>query len=135
MIRHLSLRQNIISFNEVARRQLEFRKQSRKKSCTTLRGIDIYRLLAPYISSRFIAQIKVVLPLAVYLILFQTLVLNQMINEPVKILLGLAAVVLGLMLFMEGLSKGLMPFGETIGHNLPAKVSLPTVLLIAFLKV
>ncbi len=133
LIRHLSLRQNIISFNEVARRQLEFRKQSRKKSCTTLRGIDIYRLLAPYISSRFIAQIKVVLPLAVYLILFQTLVLNQMINEPVKILLGLAAVVLGLMLFMEGLSKGLMPFGETIGHNLPAKVSLPTVLLIAFL--
>ncbi len=133
LIRHLSLRQNIISFNEVARRQLEFRKQSRKKSCATLRSIDIYRLLAPYISSRFIAQIKVVLPLAVYLILFQTLVLNQMINEPAKILLGLAAVVLGLMLFMEGLSKGLMPFGETIGHNLPAKVSLPTVLLIAFL--
>ncbi len=133
LIRHISLRQNIISFNDFAHRQLALRQQSRKKKRASLRGIDIYRLLAPYISSRFIAQIKVVLPLAVYLILFQTLVLNQIVSEPVKILLGLAAVVLGLMLFMEGLSKGLMPFGETIGHNLPAKVSLPTVLLVAFL--
>jgi len=133
LIRHISLRQNIISFNDFAHRQLAFRAQSNKKSCTSLRGIDIYRLLAPYISSRFLEQVKVVLPLAIYLIIFQTLVLNQMVSEPLKIILGLTAVVLGLMLFMEGLSKGLMPFGETIGHNLPAKVSLPIVLTVAFL--
>ncbi|MBN4060686.1 DUF1538 domain-containing protein [bacterium AH-315-I20] len=133
LIRHLSLRQNVISFNAFARKQREFREQSHKKSCTSLRSIDIYRLLAPYISSRFFEQVKVVFPLAAYLILFQTIILNQSVSEPVQILLGLMAVIIGLMLFMEGLSKGLMPFGETIGHNLPAKVSLPIVLTVAFL--
>ncbi len=133
LIRHISLRQNTISFNDVARKQREFREKSNKKSCTSLRSIDIYRLLAPYISSRFLEQVKVVLPLATYLVLFQALILHQPIHEPLTIILGLTAVVLGLMLFMEGLSKGLMPFGETIGHNLPAKVSLPVVLSVAFL--
>ncbi|HIP07130.1 MAG TPA: DUF1538 domain-containing protein [Mariprofundaceae bacterium] len=133
LIRHISLRQNILSFNDFAKKQREFRAKSHKKSCTSLRSIDIYRLLAPYISSRFIEQVKVVFPLAAYLILFQTLVLNQTVSEPMQILLGLMAVIIGLMLFMEGLSKGLMPFGETIGHNLPAKVSLPIVLIVAFL--
>jgi len=133
LIRHTSLHQNIISFNDYTKKQHELSIQTDKKSRSSLRGIDIYRLLSPYISSRFIEQIKVVLPLAAYLILFQTLILNQIVNEPTKILLGLFAVVIGLMLFMEGLSKGLMPFGEIIGHSLPAKVSLPTVLSVAFL--
>ncbi|MDQ7005007.1 MAG: DUF1538 domain-containing protein [Ghiorsea sp.] len=133
LIRHLSLRQNILSFNDFARKQREFRERSHKKSCTSLRGIDIYRLLVPYISSRFIEQVKVVFPLAAYLILFQTIILNQAVSQPMQIMLGLMAVIIGLMFFMEGLSKGLMPFGETIGHNLPAKVSLPIVLTVAFL--
>ena len=46
---------------------------------------------------------------------------------------GLGAVILGLMVFMEGLKLGLMPFGEVIGTNLPKKSPLPVVLLIAFL--
>jgi hypothetical protein len=37
------------------------------------------------------------------------------------------------MLFMEGLKVGLMPFGETIGHLLPQRVTLPVVLGITFL--
>ena len=133
LIRHISLRQNTISFNDLQKKQIEFRQKNSKASYITLRSIDIYRLLAPYISVRLIEQIKAVLPLAVYLILFQVLVLSQAINKPMMIMSGLLAVIVGLMLFMEGLNKGLMPFGETIGQNLPAKVSLPTVLFIAFL--
>jgi len=133
LIRHISLHQNIISFNDFAKIQHAFHHQSHKKNTSSLRGIDIYRLLSPYISSRLLEQVKVVLPLAAYLILFQILILNQVVSEPIKIILGLLAVVIGLMLFMEGLSKGLMPFGETIGHSLPAKVSLPLVLSVAFL--
>jgi len=49
------------------------------------------------------------------------------------ITLGLAAVIVGLMLFMEGLKLGLMPFGEIIGNGLPKKSPLPVVLIIAFL--
>lgn len=48
-------------------------------------------------------------------------------------ILGLLAVIFGLMLFMEGLKLGLMPFGETIGNTLPRKASLSIVLAIAFM--
>ena len=133
LMRHMSLAQNTISYNELAKEQQKFRDKSPDKNCVSLRGIDIYRLLAPYISHRFYEQIKAVVPLALYLILFQILILNHGVSQPVMILSGLFAVIVGLMLFMEGLSRGLMPFGETIGQNLPAKVSLSTVLTIAFL--
>ena len=37
---------------------------------------------------------------------------------------------MGLAVFMEGLSTGLMPFGTIIGDNLPKKASMPVVLII-----
>lgn len=134
LIRHISLRQNTISFNDFSSMHKGLSQSGEKKQqLSSLRSIDIYRLLAPYISIRFYDQIKAVFPLALYLILFQILVLNHSVSEPIMIIAGLFAVAVGLMLFMEGLSKGLMPFGEVIGQNLPAKVPLPTVLVIAFL--
>ncbi|MDQ7002974.1 MAG: DUF1538 family protein, partial [Ghiorsea sp.] len=133
LIRHISLRQNIVSFNDFAKKQQAFKAENNKQNCVSLRGIDIYRLLAPYISNRFLEQAKAVIPLAAYLVLFQILVLNQAVSTPVMIGAGLLAVIVGLMLFMEGLSRGLMPFGEVIGQSLPAKVSLPVVLMIAFM--
>jgi hypothetical protein len=45
----------------------------------------------------------------------------------------LFSVIVGLMLFMEGLKQGLMPLGESLGNGLPSKSSLPVVLTIAFL--
>ncbi|OIP99028.1 MAG: hypothetical protein AUK35_08625 [Zetaproteobacteria bacterium CG2_30_46_52] len=133
LIRHTSLRQKTISYNDFAKRQQQARIASNGRRRASLRSIDIYRLLSPYISIRFLEQAKAVLPLAIYLIFFQLLLLNRAVNEPMMILSGLMAVIVGLMLFMEGLNRGLMPFGETIGQNLPAKVNLPTVLLISFL--
>jgi len=98
-----------------------------------LQSADIYNLLVPYFNVRLIEQVKAVFPLAIYLILFQILILRQPIQEAVLITGGLGAVILGLMVFMEGLKLGLMPFGEVIGTNLPKKSPLPVVLLIAFL--
>jgi hypothetical protein len=46
---------------------------------------------------------------------------------------GLIAVIFGLMIFMEGLKVGLMPFGESLGISLPAKATLSVVLLTVFL--
>src|SRR3990172_7343473 len=93
-----------------------------------LRGIDVYRLLQPYLSIRLRDQIKAVLPLAGYLALFQLLILKQDVTDSWIISGGLLSVIIGLMLFMEGLKVGLMPFGETIGNTLPTKSPLPTVL-------
>jgi len=78
-------------------------------------------------------QCKAVIPLVVYLLLFQVLLLHQTISDPIVLLSGIVAVILGLMLFMEGLKQGLMPFGERIGTALPQKASLPVVLIVALL--
>ena len=98
-----------------------------------LRSMDIGRLLMPYVSVRLIDQIKSVVPLALYLVLFLVVILRQGISDSWAIAGGLTAVIVGLMLFMEGLTLGLMPFGEIIGNTLPKKSRLPVVLLIAFL--
>ena len=48
-----------------------------------------------------------------------------------EITAGLVAVIVGLMVFMEGLKLGLMPFGDIIGNTLPKKLPLVGVLIIA----
>ena len=98
-----------------------------------LRPIDVHRLLTPYISVRLLNQVKAVVPLAAYLILFQLLILRQTVVDHWVITGGMLAVIIGLMIFMEGLKLGLMPFGETIGNTLPKKSPLGVVLFIAFL--
>ncbi len=99
----------------------------------TLRSIDIYRLLQPYISVRFLEQVYSLMPLAIYLVLFQIFVLQQALDDATNISIGLVAVIVGLMFFMEGIKLGLMPFGELIGNTLPKRVHLATVLSVAFL--
>jgi len=94
---------------------------------------EIVRLLRPYVSVRFMDQIRAVVPLALYLALFQILILRQLIEDSWVVTGGLFAVIVGLMLFMEGLKLGLMPFGELIGHTLPRKAPLPVVLFITLL--
>ena len=99
----------------------------------TIESGDVYRLLKPYFTVRFMDQFKSVLPLAVYLALFQMFILRQSVEDALIITGGLVAVIFGLMLFMEGLKVGLMPFGESLGISLPAKVSLSIVLVVVFL--
>ena len=89
-----------------------------------------WALIRPYIGFRIFEQIKAVIPLAAYLMLFQMVVLWHPIESAFSLTLGLVAVIVGLAIFMEGLSTGLMPFGTLIGDNLPKKASMPVVLAI-----
>ena len=98
-----------------------------------LSGMNVYKLLTPYVSVRFFEQFRAVVPLAIYLALFQLFVLQSSVADAGIITAGLVAVMVGLMLFLEGLKLGLMPFGELIGNTLPKKVSLAIVLTIAFI--
>lgn len=98
-----------------------------------LRPLDALRLIRSYTEGRFTEQVKAVVPLAAYLVLFQLLILRQTVEESWLISFGLLEVIIGLMFFMEGLKLGLMPFGEIIGSNLPKKSPLPVVLLVALL--
>ena len=94
---------------------------------------EVLRLIQPYVSTRFMDQVKAVVPLALYLALFQLLILRQVVEDSLLITGGLFAVIIGLMIFMEGLARGLMPFGEIIGSTLPRKSPLPVVLFITLL--
>lgn len=96
-----------------------------------LAGADVYNLLQPYLSVRFMEQVSAVLPLAAYLVLFQIIVLQRSIMGATEITAGLIAVIIGLMIFMEGLKLGLMPFGDIIGNTLPKKLPLVGVLTVA----
>ncbi|MCW8838647.1 MAG: DUF1538 domain-containing protein [Thiovulaceae bacterium] len=104
-----------------------------KSSKIKLRIIDVYRLVTPYISVRLLEQIYSLMPLALYLVIFQIFILRQELSGASAISVGLLAVIMGLMFFMEGIKQGLMPFGELIGNTLPKKVHLNLVLLIAFI--
>ena len=87
-------------------------------------------LLTPYCATRFMEQIKAVVPLAAYLVIFQVFVLNYPVQDSLYLLAGLLAVIIGLAVFMEGLKVGLMPFGTVIGDGLPKKASMATVYVI-----
>lgn len=136
LVREITMHQRELSYNDLAP---EIKQDQYGEdlvylpSKLSLRSIDVYRLVQPYLKVRLIDQVKAVLPLAMYLILFQLLILRQNVTDSWVITAGLMSVIIGLMLFMEGLKVGLMPFGETIGNILPSKTKLPTVLFIVFL--
>lgn len=130
--REIALQQQEISYNELTRSSAAGGTAAVPAGRLHLRRIDVYRLLAPYVSVRFWTQVRAVVPLALYLALFQLVVLRQEVFDGISILTGLIAVVFGLMLFMEGLTLGVMPFAEAIGNRLPKRRSLPVVLIVAF---
>jgi hypothetical protein len=129
LLREISLREREIRYHDIAAYEVEGGAAPRRLE---LRTLDVYRLLKPYVSVRFSEQLRAVVPLALYLVLFQLLILRQHVADSWTVTAGLLAVMVGLMLFMEGLKLGLMPFGETLGNVLPSKAKLPVVLLVTF---
>jgi hypothetical protein len=135
-VREITVQQRELSYNDLAPKvELDELGEEipHRPGKVELRGVDAYRLIQPYISTRFMEQVRAVVPLALYLALFQMLILNQNVLDSGVITLGLLAVMVGLMLFMEGLKVGLMPFGEALGTTLPSKAPLPVVLGVALL--
>ena len=133
-VREATVTQNVISLNDWVKHVEESQPRGAGgMRSIELRSIDVYRLVTPYLGTRLIEQMRAVIPLALYLLLFQVFILRQDVANAGLITGGLVAVIFGLMLFMEGLKVGLMPFGETLGIKLPAHSPLPVVLVVAFI--
>lgn len=98
-----------------------------------LGGQEMLNLLVPYVRKKLAEQVQAVALIVIYLVLFQTLVLQIAIAEALVVAVGIAVIVVGLAFFMEGLFLGLMPLGETIGVRLPKKAKLPVVLVFALI--
>ncbi len=91
-----------------------------------------FEILAQYVKSKLLEQVRSVAVIISYLVLFQTLILGMEILDAWSIALGVVVIVIGLAFFMEGLVLGIMPLGEIIGLRLPEKSNLGTVLFVAF---
>lgn len=76
---------------------------------------------------------KDLLPIILVIAFFQIVVLRKPLPNLIEISFGSVLVVLGLMLFVQGLEMGLFPIGETMAHALARKGSLFWLLIFAFL--
>ena len=124
------IRHSTISYNRLTPKPDADKKESLRPNRIKVTPRYALALLQPYCGSRFMEQLRAVLPLAIYLALFQVFVLQYPIQAASTLLIGLFAVIVGLAAFMEGLNSGLMPFGNVLGANLPKKASMPVVLII-----
>ena len=92
-IREITVRQKLISYNDLVP---EIQQDENGADVPyhppklDLRNIDIYRLVQPYVSIRLYDQIKAVLPLALYLVLFQLFILRQDLTDSWVITAGLS---------------------------------------------
>ncbi|MGB5621003.1 MAG: DUF1538 domain-containing protein [Gammaproteobacteria bacterium] len=129
-------RVNEVSFNDIApvpERDAEGNLIPIVQEPIELSGAEAVALIEPYVRVRLMEQVRAVVPLALYLALFQILILEQLVEDSWLIMGGLFAVMVGLMFFMEGLKLGLMPLGEMIGSGLPRRSPLPLVLFVTLL--
>jgi hypothetical protein len=92
----------------------------------------IYKIVY-YIVNKLKTSFYDLLPIIIVVTFFQIVVLQQPFPNFFEILIGLAFVTLGLMLFVEGLEIGLFPIGENLSYTLAKKGSLFWLLLFSFL--
>src|SRR5690348_8202171 len=76
-------------------------------------------------------QLLAVVPIAVFIILFVVIFLQRWQSSTGDALWGLLLVVVGLVLFLEGLRMYFVTLGEKIGGHLPQKHNTTVVLLVA----
>ena len=86
-----------------------------------------------YVSSKLWSSFKDLVPIIIVVAFFQVFVIKQGFPNIEEVLVGLIIVVIGLMLFVEGLEMGLFPIGENLSYALAKKGSVFWLLLFSFL--
>lgn len=72
------------------------------------------------------------IPIIAVVVFFQSVVIRQPFPQIGEIIFGFLLVVVGLMLFIEGLEIGLFPIGETMAYALAKKGSLLWLMIFSF---
>jgi hypothetical protein len=78
------------------------------------------------------AAVKDLVPIIVVVVFFQSVVIRQPFPEIGEVIFGILIVIVGLMLFIEGLEIGLFPIGETMAYALVKKGSLFWLMFFSF---
>ena len=71
-------------------------------------------------------------PIIAVVVFFQSVVIRQPLPQIGEIIFGFVFVIIGLMLFVEGLEIGLFPIGETLAYALAKKGSLMWLMVFSF---
>ena len=79
------------------------------------------------------AAVKDLIPIIVVVVFFQSVVIRQPFPQIGEVIFGILFVIVGLMLFVEGLEIGLFPVGETMAYALAKKGSLLWLMIFSFL--
>ena len=72
------------------------------------------------------------IPIIVVVVFFQSIVIQQPFPQIGEVIFGFLFVIVGLMLFVEGLEIGLFPIGESMAYALAKKGSLSWLLIFSF---
>ena len=72
------------------------------------------------------------IPIIAVVVFFQSVVIRQPLPQIGEIIFGFVFVIIGLMLFVEGLEIGLFPIGETMAYALAKKGSLMWLMIFSF---
>ena len=89
------------------------------------------RFLVPMLR-RTADSLRDLAPIIIVIAFFQIVVLQQPFPNLGNVLIGLACVVIGLALFIQGLEIGLFPLGEVLARGFANKGSLTALLVFAF---
>lgn len=95
--------------------------------------IRLAQILVSKTLEKLKTALKDLMPIILVVVFFQYFVIKEPIPNIGQVLVGLFFVVLGLMLFVEGLEIGLFPIGETMAYALAKKGSVFWLLTFAFL--
>lgn len=91
------------------------------------------RMVGGYIWSRIANQLRSGLPIVLYLLAVQVLVLGTPVQQWPQVAIGVGLVIIGLAAFLEGLMLAVMPVGELCGLSLPRRLSMAGILLVVLL--
>ncbi|MFO7639757.1 MAG: DUF1538 family protein, partial [Candidatus Competibacteraceae bacterium] len=72
------------------------------------------------------------LPIILVVAFFQGVVMRQVPDDLLSIACGLAVVVLGVALFLQGLEMGIFPIGKNLSNAFARKGSLPLLMIFGF---
>jgi len=81
----------------------------------------------------FMEVVWAIAPLTLVVVLLQLSIIHMPLVDFVRFLIGALLVMLGFLLFLQGVKVGLLPMGEMVGAELPKRAGLPLILLTAFL--
>jgi uncharacterized membrane protein (DUF2068 family) len=98
--------------------------------------VEVYNILLKLLAKvlgKFKSACLDLVPIILVVSFFQLVVIRQPFPNLGEVLVGSLLVVLGLMLFIEGLEIGLFPIGESLSHALARKGSIFWLLSFSFL--